>query len=211
MHGLLLHLLQGQAQFRQWYMGSLAQGGYPLIVLLMAMESSIIPIPAELVVPQAAYLAHVQGNLTPVGVALAATLGSWLGATIMYWGSRWVGRPLIMRFGRYILIPQAKVEHAERWTARFGPVGVFISRLVPVIRHLIGIPAGILRLGYGRYSLYTIAGSLIWCSVLTAAGVIFGRSPDLRTLTALVAGLALIMGGLYYFLVYRGTREPAAV
>ncbi|MGH7997158.1 MAG: DedA family protein [Opitutaceae bacterium] len=211
MHGLLHHLLTWSSEFKDWYMGSLGSGGYPLIVLLMAMESSIIPIPAEAVVPAAGYLALTQGRLTPMGVIVAATVGSWLGASLMYWACRWAGRPLILRYGRYLFIPPARVEQAERWTARFGHVGVFISRLLPVIRHLIGIPSGILRLGYVKYSLYTLAGSLIWCSVLTGIGVFAGRNPellhgDLRTWSIWIFAAAAVLGTLYYALVVRLAR-----
>lgn len=211
MHAFLQQFLSWSTEFKNWYMGSLSSGGYPLIILLMAMESSVIPIPAEVVVPEAAYLAHTQGHLSPIGVALCATFGSWLGASIMYWASRGAGRPLVLRFGRYAFVPPAKVEQAERWTAHFGPFGVFLARLLPVIRHLIGIPAGILRLDFLQYSLYTLAGSLVWCTVLTCIGVYAGHNPELvhggyRTLTLWVIAAAAIMGGLYYFFVARLAR-----
>jgi membrane protein DedA with SNARE-associated domain len=214
----LHQLLAWSAEFKTWYLGSLETGGYPLVLILMAMESSIVPIPAEAVVPQAAYLAsiHPAGRMHPVGVLIAATLGSWIGATVMYWASRWAGRPLVLRFGRLVLIPPSRIEQAERWSARFGHIGVFISRLLPVMRHLIGIPSGILRLNFLKYSAYTLAGSLIWCAVLTGVGVYAGNNPellrgDLRTLTLGIAAAALVLGSLYYFLVHRPTRVAEAV
>jgi len=117
-----------------WYMESLETGGYPLIALLMAVESSIVPLPSELVIPPAALLAHQKGGLSMVGIVLAGAIGSWIGATAMYWGSRWAGRPLVLKYGRYVLIPAAKVQAAEIWAARFGAVGVFISRLRSLVR-----------------------------------------------------------------------------
>ena len=111
-----------------WYLNSLDTGGYPLIALLMAIESSILPLPSELVIPPAAHLAHTKGNLSMTGIVIAGTIGSWIGATVMYWVSRLAGRPLVLRYGRYVLITADKVEGAERWAARFGSPGIFISR-----------------------------------------------------------------------------------
>ena len=83
--------------FSDWYLATLSQGGYWLIFGLMALESTLVPIPSEVIIPPAAYLAHTQGQLSAVGIVVAGTAGSWIGATLMYWGSRWLGRPLVMR------------------------------------------------------------------------------------------------------------------
>ena len=121
----------------------------------MALESTIVPIPSETIVPPAAYLARTHGGLSIAGVVLAATLGSWVGASVMYWGARWLGRPLVMRLAPYLGLSVSKIELAERWSAHYGWTGVFFSRLLPVIRHLIGIPAGILRLDFRWYAAAT--------------------------------------------------------
>lgn len=153
--------------------------GYPGIILLMAMESSIIPIPSEIVIPPAAYWAS-QGRYSMAGVVLAGTLGSYIGATTMYWVARWVGRPLMLRYGRYIFCPEHKLLRAERWLARYEVGGVFFARLIPVVRHLIGIPAGIVRMPFGVYSAVTIIGSALWCVVLAWFGSeVLGDHPDL--------------------------------
>jgi membrane protein DedA with SNARE-associated domain len=157
MHALFHDLLD-------WYTRSLETGGYPLVALLMFIESTFLPLPSELVIPPAAHLAHTKGGMTLTGIVIAGTVGSWLGATAMYWASRLAGRPLVMRFGKYFLVPPEKVERAERWAAVYGNYGIFASRLLPVVRHLIGIPAGIVRLHYGWFSLYTVLGSAIWCT-----------------------------------------------
>src|SRR3954470_23027225 len=128
-----------------WYVKSLEKGGYPLIVLLMFIESTFLPLPSEFIIPPAAHLAYTQGHMSMTGVILAGVLGSWLGATTMYWMARWAGRPLVLKYGRLFLASPEKVEKAERWTAAYGNFGVFASRLLPVVRHLIGIPAGIVR------------------------------------------------------------------
>ncbi len=229
-------------RFYQHYLDSIQGGGYPIIILLMAMESSIVPLPSELVIPIAAYYAATQTSATSVtGVVLAAVLGSWIGASLMYWASRWAGRPLVLKFGQFFVvspseveakeagfvsrlwrvlrrliglfvITPSKVEAAEAWSARYGQMGVFVSRLLPVIRHLIGIPSGIVRLNFAKYSLFTILGSAVWCTVLARVGIIAGNNPslmqgDLRTVAIWVIGTAVILGGLYYFFVHRFSRE----
>jgi membrane protein DedA with SNARE-associated domain len=105
------------ASLLEWYLGALDQGGYLLVALLMAMESSIIPLPSEFVIPPAAHLAHSRGIMSVTGVVIAGTIGSWVGASVMYWASRLLGRPLLMRYGRYVLITPAKIERAEAWSA----------------------------------------------------------------------------------------------
>lgn len=191
-----------------WYLSALQTGGYPLIVLLMAIESSIVPLPSELIIPPAAHLASVSGQLSMVGIVLSGTVGSWLGATAMYWASRFAGRPLVLRFGPYFLIKREKVEGAERWAKKFGPPGVLVSRLLPVVRHLIGIPAGIVRMDFGKYSLFTVLGSAAWCSVLSYLGVKMGQDEqlmrgELHRITIWIGGVVVVLGALYYFFVHR--------
>jgi membrane protein DedA with SNARE-associated domain len=194
--------------FSDWYLASLSQGGYWLIAGLMALESTLVPLPSEVIIPPAAYLAHTQGQLSFVGVVLAGTAGSWVGASVMYWAARFLGRPLIVRFGRYVGMGQAKIELAERWCTHYGPPGVFFSRLLPVIRHLIGIPTGILRMDFRWYALATLLGSLLWCSVLAWLGRVVGQHPELlagslHRFSALVVGVAAVLGALYYVFVHR--------
>ena len=196
-------------QFSDWYLSVLAQGGYALIAGLMALESTIVPIPSEVIIPPAAYLAHTQGQFSILGVILAGTVGSWVGASIMYWGSRWLGRPLLMRVGPYVGLAASKIALAEAWSAHYGWAGVFFSRLLPVIRHLIGIPAGILRMDFRWYALATLGGSFVWTSWL---GMTVGAHPELLNgslhrffLLVLVLGAAL--GALYYAFVHRPAKR----
>ena len=195
-----------------WYLGSLESGGYPLIVLLMAIESSIVPLPSELVIPPAAHLAHTKGNLSMAGIVVAGTIGSWLGATAMYWAARLAGRPLVMRYGKLVLITPEKVQGAERWASRFGSMGIFISRLLPVVRHLIGIPAGIVRMDYRLFSLYTVLGSAVWCAVLCWIGVKAGEDEalmkgELHRISLWLGGALVVLGGFYYFFVHRHMKD----
>jgi membrane protein DedA with SNARE-associated domain len=179
----------------------------------MALESSLVPLPSEVVIPPAAHLAYTgKIPLSLWGIVLAGTLGSWLGATAMYWASRLAGRPLIMRFGKYVLIPPQKVEGAERWAAHYGGMGIFISRLLPVVRHLIGIPAGIVRMNYWKFSIFTVLGSAFWCGVLCWLGVKMGQDEKLmegeyHRVTLWLAGAMLVLGGLYYFFVHRHMKK----
>jgi membrane protein DedA with SNARE-associated domain len=195
-------------QFTDWYLSYLNQGGYWLIAGLMALESTFVPIPSEVIIPPAAYLAHTQGGMSWFGIVIAGTLGSSFGASLMYWGARALGRPLVMRYGPYIGLSHGKIELAEHWSARYGSAGVFFARLLPVIRHLIGIPVGILALDFRWYALATLTGSLLWCSVLAWLGTSIGQHPELLTgslhrFFALVLGAALALGALYYFFVHR--------
>jgi membrane protein DedA with SNARE-associated domain len=191
-----------------WYLATLKTGGYPLIALLMAIESSIVPLPSEVIIPPAAYLAHSQGHLSVIGIVLAGAIGSWVGATLMYWAARLGGRPLFMRYGRYVMIPPHKIEGAERWAAHYGSMGIFISRLLPVVRHLIGIPAGIVRMNYKSFSLYTLLGSGLWCAVLCYVGIKMGQDEklmkgELHRITIWLGGAMLVLGGMYYVFVHR--------
>ncbi|HEX3798379.1 MAG TPA: DedA family protein [Verrucomicrobiae bacterium] len=201
-----------------WYTNALQTGGLPLVGLMMAMESTIVPLPSEVIIPPAAHLAytHANGNLSIAGIIIVGTLGSWIGAAIMYWTARVAGRPLVLRYGRYAMISPEKVEGAERWATHFGSMGVFISRLLPVVRHLIGIPAGIVRMDFRWYSLFTLLGSGIWCCVLCWLGVKMGQDEQLmkgeyRHMVMWVGAIVLALGAVYYFFVHRHMKKiPAA-
>jgi len=198
--------------FIDWYLGALDAGGYWLVGLLMAVESSIVPLPSELIVPPAAHLAVTTGRMTLTGIVVAGTLGSWIGASVMYWLARLLGRPLVLRFGRYLLMTPDKIEAAERWSASFGPYGVFAARLLPVIRHLIGLPAGVVRMHYGWYSLVTLLGAAVWTAVLCAVGVAAGHDEallagDMHRVTLWLVGVLAALGALYWLLVHRYMRR----
>lgn len=192
--------------------------GYLGIVVLMAMESSIFPVPSELVIPPAAYWA-AQGRYSLWGVVLAGTVGSYLGAAITYWAARWLGRPLLLRHGGWLMITETKLLHAERWLQRYEAGGIFFARLFPVVRHLIGIPAGIIRMNFRVYSIMTVIGSALWCSILAWFGMrVLGDQPQLlddpaRMIQVLhdrlwwFVGLVLVLG-IAYFLYLRLTAQP---
>jgi membrane protein DedA with SNARE-associated domain len=151
------------------WVGWVLKGGYLGIIVLMAMESSIFPVPSEIVIPPAAFLA-AQGKLSFAGVVIAGTVGSYLGAAITYWVSRIIGRPLVLKYGRFVLLSPHKLEQAENWLARYETGGIFFARLLPVVRHVISIPAGIVRMNFWVFSLVTVVGSGIWCWILAFLG-----------------------------------------
>jgi membrane protein DedA with SNARE-associated domain len=162
----------------QWLLGSIGAMGYPGIILLMAMESSIIPVPSELVMPPAGFLAY-QGKMN-MGIAiLCGTAGSLVGAYINYYASHYLGRPLIIKYGKYVLIPPDKFERVERFFLQHGEISTFIGRLLPVIRHLISIPAGVAGMNHLRFSLYTLLGAGLWCTILTLIGYAIGENQQL--------------------------------
>lgn len=164
-------------QFTEWlhglvpiYLGWVENWGYPGVVILMAMESSIFPVPSEIVIPPAAILAASTGKMSLTGVILAGTFGSWLGSAITYWVALAVGRPVVEKWGKYFFIPPEKLARAERFMHRYEAGGIFFARLLPVLRHLISIPAGIIRMGFLKFSILTTVGAAIWCSVLAWLG-----------------------------------------
>jgi membrane protein DedA with SNARE-associated domain len=195
--------------------------GYLGVVLLMAMESSVIPVPSEIVIPPAAFLAAQPGSgMTVWGVVLAGTFGSWLGAAISYWVSRWVGRVVIVKFGGYFMISEKKLGMAEQWVHRYEAGGIFFARLLPVVRHLISIPAGIIRMGFGVFSVMTIIGAAAWCCVLAWFGKNVITKPmmsdPIQMVTELKHKSHWIIGGILvlcvlYFIVLKLTAKPAKV
>ena len=139
--------------------------GYFGIVVLMALESSIVPVPSEVVIPPAIYWAS-RGQMSFWGVVVAGTVGSWIGSALSYWLSLWVGRAFILKFGKWVHITPDKVARAERFVHRYEAGGIFFARLLPVVRHLISIPAGIIKMNFLTFSVMTTVGSFTWCLVL---------------------------------------------
>src|SRR5215210_1441300 len=147
-------------------------GGYAAVFWLMALESTVVPIPSEVVIPPAAIVAATQqgAGMSLTGVVIAGTLGSWFGSAIMYLVARWLGRTAVLRWGKYFLVPADKFARAEVFMRRYEAGGIFFARLLPVIRHLISIPAGIIQMGFLKFSLLTTVGAAVWCSVLAWLG-----------------------------------------
>lgn len=164
--------------FAMWMRLTL-EWGYPGVFLLMAIESTVFPLPSEVVVPPAAYWAE-QGHLSFWGVVLASTLGSWFGSSLSYAFAARVGRPMILKYGKYFFVPEKKWLLAESWILRYSAVGVFFARLLPVVRHLVSLPAGAARMNFRVFSTMTLLGSFVWSVVLAWFGArVLGGEPQL--------------------------------
>ena len=158
-----------------WLVDTIGRLGYGGIVLLMAMESSVLPVPSELVMPPAGYLAY-HGEMNLWVALLCGTVGSLAGAYANYWVASKVGRWVFVRYGKWVLLTVKSLERTERFFNRHGEIATFIGRLFPVIRHLISIPAGLARMRLDRFFLYTGAGAALWCAVLLGVGWIIGKA-----------------------------------
>lgn len=197
-----------------WITAVISAGGYAGVAALMALESACIPLPSEVIMPFAGYLATT-GRFTLWGVALAGAIGCNIGSSIAYAVGATGGRRAIDRFGHWALLDQRDIERAEWFFARFGRPAVFIGRLLPVVRTFIALPAGIARMPQLPFQLYTFAGSLIWCYVLAYLGYQLGRrwenDPALRSFLshADVAIVVLMAAGVAWFL-WRRIRRPRA-
>jgi membrane protein DedA with SNARE-associated domain len=151
--------------------------GYGGIVLLMAIESACIPLPSEVIMPFSGYLVY-KGDFNIWWVAVAGAVGCVLGSLVAYWVGMYGGRPLIEKYGRYILISNHDLDLADRWFKRYGEVIVFASRLLPVIRTFIAFPAGVARMNLKRFVVYTFLGSFPWCLGLAYVGQLLGEQWD---------------------------------
>ncbi len=161
-----------------WLVKVIGDMGYVGILLLMAMESSLFPVPSELVVPPAGYLAS-QGQMNIWLVIFFSTLGSLIGALFNYALAYYLGRPWILRYGKYFLIPPEKFAKVESFFLKHGEISTFTGRLIIVVRHLISLPAGLSKMDLKRFTIFTLVGSFIWVSILAYIGYIVGNNMDL--------------------------------
>lgn len=161
--------------------------GYWLVFLFMVIESSFLPFPSEVVVPPAAYLAVTKGDMNIFLIVLVATAGAVVGALVNYFLSVWLGRPIVYAFansriGHACLIDREKVDKAERYFDEHGAVSTFIGRLIPAVRQLISIPAGLARMNIGKFVIFTALGAGVWNCILAGLGYWLGKTVPLDTL-----------------------------
>ncbi|HEX2769772.1 MAG TPA: DedA family protein [Geobacteraceae bacterium] len=193
-----------------WLLTTIGALGYPGIFLLMAMESSVIPIPSELVMPPAGYLAQ-QGEMSMLVAILCGTMGSLVGAYANYFASRYLGRPLLLKYGKYVWITEEKFARVETFFHKHGEISTFIGRLLPVVRHLISLPAGLAGMQHWKFSLYTLLGAGIWCTVLTLIGYFIGKEQALimRYSHQAVIGVVVFSALLIAVYVWRHKKKSA--
>ncbi|HET7599277.1 MAG TPA: DedA family protein [Gemmatimonadales bacterium] len=160
--------------FFHWLADTVLALGYPGIIILMAIESSVLPLPSELVMPPAGYLA-AQGKMNAVAAVLCGTIGSVLGALVNYALAVYVGEPVLRKYGKYVLVSERSLDRTERFFRRHGEISTLLGRLLPVIRHLISIPAGMCRMKLARFVGFTALGAGVWCGVLTYLGWLIGQ------------------------------------
>jgi len=179
------------------------QLGYGGVFVGMTLESTGLPLPSEVIMAFAGYVVW-EGQLTLLGITLAGTLGCLTGSLIAYGIGAYGGRPLLERYGKYVLIRKNELDRGEQWFAKHGESAVFISRLLPVVRTYISFPAGIVRMDVRRFSVYTFLGSLPFCFAFAYAGVALG--PHWHSITrlsryfnvAVIVALAVLVGYLIY-------------
>lgn len=185
-----------------WILATVGDWGYLGIFLLMALESTVLPVPSELVVIPAGYLAY-QGQMSLVLILLASTLGSLAGALVNYWFALLVGRPFLERYGRWFFVRPALLHRTDAFFLSHGAISTFTGRLIPGIRHLISLPAGLTRMPMRTFVFYTCLGAGIWSTILVAMGYLIGGNEtliqdNLPLVTAAVLGfVALTLAGYY--------------
>lgn len=149
--------------------------GYPGIVFLMTLESACMPVPSEIVMPFAGFAAQ-QGRLDFFWVGIAGSIGSLIGAVISYAIGYYGGRPLLEKYGKYIFVTKHDIDVAHGWFEKYGALVIFVTRLLPIVKTFISVPAGIARMDFKKFALFTFIGSVPWCFALTYAGVILGEN-----------------------------------
>jgi membrane protein DedA with SNARE-associated domain len=188
--------------------------GYGGIVLLMAIESACIPLPSEIIMPFSGYLVF-RGDLNLWLVALAGAVGCVLGSLVAYWVGVRGGRPLVEKYGRYILVSHHDLDIADRWFKRHGDIIILIGRLLPLVRTFIAFPAGVARMSMSKFVLYTFIGSFIWCWALAWIGLRLGEHWNtlgswFHRFDTLIVVL-VVLGGIWYVWRHlRNLRRPPA-
>lgn len=190
--------------FIDWILATVGAWSYTGIFILMALESTVLPVPSELVLIPAGYLAY-QGKMNFFLIVLASTIGSLAGAFINYAFALWVGRPFLERYGRYFFVRPALLHKTDAFFLSHGAISTFTGRLIPGIRHLISLPAGLTRMSPAKFSLYTCLGAGIWSLVLTLMGYFIGGNQKLieenlpLVTVAVISSVILVLAGYFFW------------
>ena len=203
-----MHILSA---LTEWLVNVIGSMGYTGIVSLMFLESSFFPFPSEVVMPPAGYLAW-KGEMSLPLVLIAGIAGSLLGALFNYWLAVKLGRPLLIKYGKYFFISQETIDKADRFFQKHGHISTFVCRLLPGIRQYVSLPAGLARMPMKPFCLYTGLGAGIWVSVLTFAGYLLGEHQELlkeylHVITIGCIVLACVFAGGYYVILRRRRKK----
>ncbi|MEI6765355.1 MAG: DedA family protein [Bacteroidota bacterium] len=186
--------------------------GYLGLLILMALESMVAPVPSEAVMPFAGFLIS-DGKMSFLGVIFFSTLGSIIGSLIGYWMGAAGGRPLVEKWGKYLLLDKSDLDVTEKWFSKRGDVTVFVCRFIPVVRHLISIPAGISKMNLWKFSIYTLIGAGIWNSILTVAGYFlkknWGEIMKYSHIIDYVVVAVLLLAVIYYVYKFYKNRKKS--
>jgi len=197
-----------------WTTTNIANLGYYGIIIMMGIESSCIPLPSEIIMPFGGYLVYKNPekfNIWMMGVAGA--LGCVWGSVVAYWAGKYGGRPFIEKYGHYILVRHKDLDKADAWFAKYGDAAIFFSRLMPVIRTFISFPAGVSRMHFGRFVIYTFLGSFPWCLGLAYVGKVLGEKWDAQLkkyfhgADIVIITVLLVLVGLYVWHHIKSDRE----
>ncbi|MFZ1386698.1 MAG: DedA family protein [Thiolinea sp.] len=186
-----------------WLLNTVGAWGYPGIFILMAMESTVLPVPSELVLIPAGYLAH-KGEMSFPLILLASTLGSLAGASLNYILALWLGRPFLEKYGKYFFVRPELLQKTDQFFLKHGAISTFTGRLILGIRHLISIPAGLTRMNFGKFSFYTCLGAALWSLILILMGYFIGGNEqlikeNLPVMTVILLSAVALLITVYYF------------
>lgn len=207
---LIEHIIEELGRF---VIAVISRFGYTGIVATMAIESACIPLPSEIIMPFSGYLITT-GQFTMLGVTLAGAIGNVIGSIVAYFAGVWGGRPFAERYGPYVLITRRDLERADRWFFKYGEAAVLISRMLPVVRTFISLPAGVARMNFPRFVIFTFVGAVPWCFLLAYVGLKMGeRWNELRDYFHgfdVVIGLFLAAAFAYFLWSHWPSRKPQA-
>ncbi|MGZ4908880.1 MAG: DedA family protein [Halobacteriota archaeon] len=200
---MLILLINIVETIRTFIITTIEQLGYAGVFVAMLLESAGVPLPSEVIMPFAGYVAW-DGKLTLIGVTIAGTLGCLAGSLVLYFVGAYGGRPLLDRYGKYVLIRKSELDRADRWFAKHGEITVLVSRVLPIVRSFFSLPAGMTHMNITKFSLYTTLGSFLWCLALAYVGFFLGPSWSdvvrlLRYFNIIVIiGIVVLIGYLVY-------------
>lgn len=171
---MITKIIEVLASFIIWGISSL---GYFGVGLMMAIESACVPLPSEIIMPFAGYLVYA-GKFTLIGITLAGSIGSVVGSLLAYWVGYYGGRPMAEKYGKYILVTKHDLDIADRFFSKYGKSAIFFSRMLPVVRTFISLPAGVAKMNFWQFVIYTFLGSVPWCLFLGYVGFKTGENWD---------------------------------